>query len=296
MCLVWVGVAPISINHFPCQFEFFRTAPISISDFRDSLSFSGSHLYQSAIFLTFPYQFEFFKTTPILISHFSWQIEFSGLHPYWSAIFLSFHVILSFSGLYLYRLIIFRVQFESGPHLYQSAIFLSFLCQFEFFGTAPISISHSSFCQFQLEFRGRTYIDRPFSYQFEFSLSQDRTHINRSFILPISSVWRPGSLFSITFRVTSSVLAFKAVVHTYPDILSHHCFSILGIQSHSLHLVTWCLLFAYHALLDFPFHYSWQSPLSSWHILRSCCWAPYNWHSYVVHIGQSHLGVVFSVL
>ena len=73
MCLVWVGVAPISINHFPCQFEFFRTAPISISDFRDSLSFQG----HTRINQPFSY-------------HFHVSLSFSGPHFYRSAIFLSF--------------------------------------------------------------------------------------------------------------------------------------------------------------------------------------------------------------
>ena len=43
-------------------------------------------------------------------------------------------------------------------------------------GTAPISIGHSS-CQFEL---GRTYIDRSFSYPFEF-LSWSRTYIDRPY-------------------------------------------------------------------------------------------------------------------
>ena len=92
-------------------------------------------------------------------------------------------------------------------------------------GTAPISIGHyrvslsrgrtyidrpSSYhlsCHVCFS-RGRTRIDRPFSYQFVFSLSQDRTHIDRSFILPIKSVRCPGLCFSMTFRVAFPDLAF----------------------------------------------------------------------------------------
>ena len=136
----------------------------------------------------------------------------------------------------------------SRPHLYRSIIF-----------------------RVSLSFRDHTYIDRPSSCQFVFSLSRDRTHIDQSFILPISSVQRPRSLFSTIFRATSSVLAFRAIVHTHPGILDHHCSFILGVQSHSLHLVTWCSLFVHHALLDYPFHYTWHSPLSSRHIFQPCC-------------------------
>ena len=74
----------------------------------------------------------------------------------------------------------------------------------------------------------------------------------------------------MTFRVTSLVLAFKVVMHSHPGILSHHCSSILGIQSHSPHLVTWCLLLVHHAPLDLPFHYIWHSLLRSQHVFQSC--------------------------
>ena len=111
-----------------------------------------------------------------------------------------------------------------------------------------------------MNFWGRTYIDRSFSYQFVFSLSQDRTHIDRSFILPISSVRRPGFCFSMTFKVTSSVLVFKVVVHTHPDILSHYCSSILRIQasfSSPGHLVL-IVCSSFSSGLPLPLHMTWS--------------------------------------
>ena len=73
--LVWVfGIAPISIGHFPCWFEF-------------SLSFQVG-------------------TTPILIGHSSCQfsLSFLGPHPYWSVIH---HVSLDrVSGPHLYQSVI----------------------------------------------------------------------------------------------------------------------------------------------------------------------------------------------
>ena len=150
---VWVfGTAPISIGHSSfCQFQFE----------------SGSHLYQSTIFLSFPRQFEFFRTAPISISH--------------------CHVssVSSWDRTYIDRSL--SCQFESRPHPYRSIIFLSFACSF-WVGTVPISIGHSSFCLFKFESvphlyrsiifmsvsfslsKDRTYIDRPSSYHFHVSL------------------------------------------------------------------------------------------------------------------------------
>ena len=149
---VWVRAAPILISHSSsCQFQFE----------------SGSHLYQSTIFLSFPRQFEFFRTAPISISHChvssvsSWDRTYidrslscqfeSRPHPYRSAIFLSFAcsfwvgtipISIGHSSFCLFK-------FESVPHLYRSIIFMS------------VSFSLS---------KDRTYIDRPSSYHFHVSL------------------------------------------------------------------------------------------------------------------------------
>ena len=100
----------------------------------------GPHLYQSATFLSFCVQFEL------------------GQHLYRSVIILSIRVCVS------------------GPHPYRSGIFLSFtLCSIWVFRTVLISIGH---CFVSL-IRGRTYIDRPFSYHFHVRLSWSRTYIDR---------------------------------------------------------------------------------------------------------------------
>ena len=176
-----------------------------------------------------------FNTTPISIGHFQFQFVFSGPHLYRSVIILSVWV----SGPHLYRSAIFLsvcVQLESGPYLYRSVIhrFVS-LC-FEFFKVAPISIGHSFFLLVQFDVQGLC------------SIWHSESHLQ---------FWRSEPLCIL-------IQAF----------FSHHYSSILGVQSHSLHLVTWCLLFVYHALLDFPFHYTWHSPLSSRHVFRSHYWAP----------------------
>ena len=171
----------------------FRTAHISIGHLPINLSFLGPHLYQSVIF---PVSLRVFELGPYL---------------YRSVIFLL--VQLSFSGSPLYRSTIFLsvcVQFRLGPHLYRSIIVL--LVWVWVFWVAPISIDHqfvfSLSCDrtyiyrsfilsvelsivrlrasptLSLRFSGRTYIDRPFFYQFEFNLSfWDHTYIDRSFFV-----------------------------------------------------------------------------------------------------------------
>ena len=84
-------------------------------------------------------------------------------------------------------------EFESGPHLYRSVILSS--CQFAFQGCTYIDQPFSYQFEFILSFRdctyidrsffclvslsqGRTYIDRPYSYKFVFSLSRGRTYID----------------------------------------------------------------------------------------------------------------------
>ena len=148
-------------------------------------------------------------------------------------------MLVQFLGPHLYDRSL-SCQFESRPHLYDrsSSCHVSLVS-----GTAPIRSVISLSCQFSFWdrtytighyrvslSRGRTHIDRPFLYQFVFSLSRDRTHIVRLFILPIRSVRRPGLCFCMTFRVTFPDLAFRAIVHTPPDIfVSRHVSSILGI-------------------------------------------------------------------
>ena len=122
-------------------------------------------------------------------------------------------------------------QFESGPHLYNR----SSLCHVSSvrvrgrtYIDRPSSYQFSSSrdrtyidrsspyhlsCHVCLS-RGRTHIYRPFPYQFVFSLSRDRTHIDRSFILPVRSVRRPGLCFSMTFRVTFPFWAFRVTFLT----------------------------------------------------------------------------------
>ena len=106
--------------------------------------------------------------------------------------------------------------------------------------------------------QGRTHIDRPFSYQFVFSLSRDRTHIDRSFSLPIRSVRRPGLCFSMTFRVTA--LSIHIHWHCTPHL---HGFALILILL-TLLPYAYCFIIA---LLGFPSHCTWHSPLSSQHII-----------------------------
>ena len=282
-----------------------------------SVQFLGPHLYRSAIFPSVqflgPHLYDRslscqFESGPHLYDRsLSCQFE-SGPHlydrpsychvssvsrtaPIRSVIILSVWV----GAAPIQSVISLSVQFEFGPHLYWSVIHrvsrvgaapilighlpISSVRVW----TAPISIGH---CLVSLN-RGRTHIDRPFSYQFVFSLSRDCTHIDRSFLLPVRSVRRPVLYFSMTFRVTA------------PSIHIHwHC--TYHLHGFALILVLLTLLpYAYRfiiALLGFPFHYTWHSSLSPWRIFRSCCWAPYTWHSRIVHIGQSPSGTFFLVL
>ena len=111
------------------------------------------------------------------------------------------------------HLFVMSVQFL-GPHLYDRSI----SCQFE---SGPHLYDRPSLCLVSLN-RGRTHIDRPFSYQFVFSLSRDCTHIDRSFILPIRSVRRPSLCFSMTFKATAPS------IHIHWHCTSHlHGFALI---------------------------------------------------------------------
>ena len=138
----------------------------------------GPHLYRLVIVLS-----EFWDCTYIDRSS-SCQLVFS----------------LSWNCTYIDWSLSCQFRFElSRPYLYQSVIFLSVCVQFEF-ETAPILIDHFhiSLCSvwvgitpisighrlvsFSFSFWDRTYIKWSSSYQFVFSLSWDRTYIDRLFI------------------------------------------------------------------------------------------------------------------
>ena len=125
------GTAPISIGHFPCQFEFL-----------------GPHLYRSIILLvSLSFWVWLFGTASISIGHFACQFEFQG-------------------RTYINRPLSCMFESESEPHLYRSVIHLVSLSFWVWlYGTAPISIDHH-LVSLSLRFEGRTYIDRPYSYHF----------------------------------------------------------------------------------------------------------------------------------
>ena len=109
------------------------------------------------------------------------------LHHYMGYPLVLGHLIRSFIILSVW------VQFESGPHLYRSVLF------------------HVS-----LSFRGRTYINRSSSCQFEFSLSQGRTYIDWSFSV---LVWVFGAApISISHHLVSSSSVW---VGTAPISIGH---------------------------------------------------------------------------
>ena len=110
---------------------------------------------------------------------------------------------------------------------------------------------------------------------------------------PSSSVWRselclhfdiqshcptwhsvPPSLFS--FGVQSRFFpALSSIVMALGIHIRWHCTSCLHdfyVHPHFPHLVTLCLSLVHYVLLDFSFPCTWHSPLSSWHIFRSCYW------------------------
>ena len=74
----------------------------------------------------------------------------------------------------------------------------------------------------------------------------------------------------------SSAVSFRVIA---PGIRNHwHCTSYLhGFALVPIFLTSlpcaYCLFII--AIPDFPFHYTWHSPLSSRHIFKSCCWALY---------------------
>ena len=188
---VWVcvlGVTPISIGHIPislCSVELGKHLYRLVIVLLVCVFESGSHLYRSVIILSV--WVCVLGATPISIGHISislcsvWvgaapisidhlpislSLSFSswGPHLYRSTIFLSVWVWVLELRTYIDRS--FLCQFEfSGLHLYRSAIFLSVWVWVFKLRTTPISIDH--FCV-SLTFWGRTYIDRPSSYQFEF--------------------------------------------------------------------------------------------------------------------------------
>ena len=91
-------------------------------------------------------------------------------------------------------------QFEcSGPHLYQSVIFHVSLS----FRIAAISIDHH-LVSLSLCFGGRIDIDRPYSHHFVFSLSRGRTYIDRSlscqFEFSGSHLYRSAIFLSFPFQ------------------------------------------------------------------------------------------------
>ena len=150
-------VAPILIDHLPCQFEFSSRTYIDWSSFiLVCVQFeSGSHPYRSVIFLSIHFQFELRSylyrlvifpsvqfnlvwvsgTTPILIGHHSscWFVfEFLGSHLYRSAISHQF-----------------SLSFRDRTYINWS--FIRFIGLSLHLGTAPISIGHFP-CQFEFEF------------------------------------------------------------------------------------------------------------------------------------------------
>ena len=106
-------------------------------------------------------------------------------------------------------------------------------------GTAPISIDRSSY-QFQFSSsRGRTYIDRPSSYQFEFEFSSwDRTYINRSFS------------FIVLVRVGAA-----------PISINHHLVSLsLWVETAPISIG--------HSFCQFQFSSSWDCTYIDWSFIH----------------------------
>ena len=71
-------------------------------------------------------------------------------------------------------------------------------------------------------------------------------------------------------------------MHTHPSILSHHYSFILGVQSHSPHLVTQCLLLVRHCYSRFPF------PLHMTQFLEFVT------HTFVMLLGTLHPAFLYS--
>ena len=100
-------------------------------------------------------------------------------HLYWSTIFLSVYVSLSWDRTYIDRS--FLCQFELRLHLYRSVIVLSILVWVYTYIDRPSSY----WFEFSLSFRDCTYINQSFSCQFEFS----GPHLYRSIIVLLVWVW-----------------------------------------------------------------------------------------------------------
>ena len=167
LCLIRVGIAPISIGHSSCHssschFKFLRPHLYwSVIVISVKFEFLGSYLYRSVIFLSVCVQFEF--SGPHLyrsIDHSYCQFNFrdctyinrSSSYQFvfnlsWDRTYIdqssSYQFKFGFSRLHLYQSVIFLpvcVQFELGPHLYRLIIILSVWVWV--LGSAPISISH----------------------------------------------------------------------------------------------------------------------------------------------------------
>ena len=180
---VWAfGVAPILIDHLPislCLVWVFRDRTyidrsfiLSVQlEFRDCTYIDksfilslGPHLYRSIIHLISSVRI---GTAPILIGHFH-EISILGVAPI-SIGHLPVSLSLSFRVEdYTYIDRSFSCQFEFRDWTYIDRL-LILSCQFCLsFGTAPISIGHLP-ANLVWVFEDRTYIDRSFSCQFEFS-------------------------------------------------------------------------------------------------------------------------------
>ena len=202
--LVWVRVAPISIDHLPISLSlsfWVGTAPISIC--HSSCQFeSGPHLCRLTIFL----------------SVWVWVFKL-GPHLYRSVMFLSLFVFsLSWDRTYIDRSLSYQLEFGAaltsivhlfvmlvqflGPHLYRLIIF-------------RVSLN-----------RGRTYID----WSFVMSVRVSGLHLYRSVIVLsnwVESCLPPSrtcivescSILSYHFYL---VLVFRDIVHIHSGTLSHH--------------------------------------------------------------------------
>ena len=193
--------------------------------------------------------------------------------------------------------IIFRVSLSFQDHTYIDRSFSVLVWVFE---ATPISISHLPIIPLSVCVQyesGRTYIDQSSSYQFGFEfLSWDRTYINRLFVVSIWVGDAPISISHCFVRLSWVLFDFKSPSLRVFDVQSHFSsvvsfkVTVLGIHIHwhctsdihgfALVLILLTLLpCAYRLFIivlpDFPFHYTWRNPLSSRHIFRSCCWAPY---------------------
>ena len=219
---VRVGTAPILIGHllvslslcfrdrtyinrsFSMSVCVFGTAPISIGHHLVSLGLCFRD--RTYINWSFSVSVCVFETVPISIGHFLCQYVFSGPHLYRSVMFLSLSCSVRVG----------TTPISIGHHLVRLG--------FCVFGTTPISIGHFP-CQF--------VSSGPHPYRSAIFLSvcfylESGLHPYRSVIHLINSVRRPGSLFSMTFRVTFQFWHSKPLCILIQAFLGHHVSSILG--------------------------------------------------------------------